>query len=74
MKSHTNTLYSSPKTDWLPASLHDTHHVNTPIRPEITLKQSCGDVPDCEALLHSKPLPALNPIGLIWWLAVYFGT
>ena len=43
--------YSSPKIDWLPASLDDTLDVYTPLRLEIYLKQACGDVPCCEAVL-----------------------
>ena len=43
--------YSFPKIDWLPASLNDTPNVYTPIRLDIYLKQVCGDVPSCEAVL-----------------------
>ena len=49
--------YTWHKADWLPASLHDTpsvatHDSDLPMLLEITLKQFCGNVPDCEALLN----------------------
>lgn len=51
--------YTWHKADWLPASPHDTQIVAThdpdlllSMLLEITPKQFCGIVPDCEALLN----------------------